>query len=244
MEHEATGMRRQTARVALFVDGDNLPSSLGDRILEAAERLGSVDLRRVYAAEAGFKDWQNAPGYRLVQVGGAKNGTDLLLCIDSVEVACREGFDSFVLASNDRDFTHLAHWLREHGLHVLGLGTVKSAISWRAACSSFEVIEVVPAAKSPVSPPAKAPAAIPAEAPVNISTKGSAKTAEGTVRQVVRQAGQAGITLTELGNQLSQKKFTCASLQATSWRSYLAKQPERYALEPKGPNARVRWVGA
>jgi hypothetical protein len=132
-----------TRRVALFVDGDNLAPSLAGPILEAARRQGSVDVRRVYAAEAGFRAWEGAAGYRLIQVGGAKNGTDLLLCIEAVELACRGGFESVVIASDDRDFTHLATWLRERGLSVLGVGTPRSAADWRAACSAFEMLEVL-----------------------------------------------------------------------------------------------------
>ena len=239
MEHQPIGDLRQgigVARVALFVDGDNLAPSWANQILQTAGQRGRVDLRRVYAAEAGHKAWEDAPGFRVIRVAGAKNGTDLLLCIEAVAAACRDGFGTFVIASDDRDFTHLAHWLREQGLHVLGIGTARSPEGWQAACSAFEVIEASPGVKGAASPPAKTPAKTSAKAP--------AKAAEDPVRRIVLEAGQAGITLTELGNRLSQRKITCTTLQAKSWRSYLAARPDHYALDPRGPTARVRWLGA
>jgi hypothetical protein len=125
MEHQPVGVRRQSvglSRVALLVDGDNLPSSLAGAMLDIAGRLGRVDMRRVYAAESGHKAWDQALGFRVVRVAGAKNGTDMLLCIEATEMACRGGFDHFVIASDDRDFSHLACWLREQGFPSWGSG--------------------------------------------------------------------------------------------------------------------------
>lgn len=96
-------------RVALFVDGDNLPAALAGDILSAAGRLGRVDLRRVYCADPGVKGWDAVAGLRVLRVPGAKNGTDLLLCIEATEAACRGGYRAFVVATDDRDFSHLAH---------------------------------------------------------------------------------------------------------------------------------------
>lgn len=236
MEHQSVGLRRQgvgVARVALFVDGDNLSPSLAGAIIEAAGRLGRVDLRRVYAAEAGFRGWAGAAGFRAIQVGGAKNGTDLLLCIDAVEAACADDFDSFVIASDDRDFSHLAHWLRERGLQVLGLGTGKSSIGWRATCSRFgvldEVQEPAPTPK-PSSPPAKQ---------VLLSNT------DAKIREVILTEGEAGaIQIGRLGARMGAlHKMTLDRLGATGWRAYLQARGNFYALDPKGPDARVRWIG-
>lgn len=218
-----------TRRVALFADGDNLPPSLAGPILEAAKRLGQVDVRRVYAAEAGFRAWQDALGYRLIQVGGAKNGTDLLLCIEAVELACKGGFDAFALASDDRDFSHLAHWLRERGFHVLGLGTAKSPAGWQAACTAFRVLESQ--VGKPAEPPLKA--AILSEA-------------DARIRDMIRTEGESGgLIFSRLGGRLwALHKMRPSTVNAADWRSYIEARSHLYELDAKGPDARLRWRGA
>lgn len=226
MEHRAIDLPRQAVgvtRVALLVDGDNLSPSFSQAILDAAAQLGRLDLRRVYAAEAGHKAWEDAAGFRVFRVAGAKNGTDLLLCIEAVAAACRDGFDTFVIASDDRDFTHLAHWLREQGLHVLGLGTAKSPDGWRAACSRFEVLR----AEEP-----KVPQPSRAVATSDIDRR---------LRLVIgRQA--AGRPMMEVGSLMARDGVLPPS--GGKWRAYMAARPEFYDLDPQGPKALVRWVGA
>ncbi len=222
VEHQLIGVRRPgigTLRVALFVDGDNLSASLAASILAAAGTLGRADLRRVYCAETGPKGWDAAPGLRVVRVAGAKNGTDLLLCIEAVEAACRGDFDQFVIASDDRDFSHLAHWLRERGFPVLGLGTSKSPEVWRAACSAFELLPAAPSAPEP------APAMT-----------------ELDLRLRAAIGGKAGRLMKELGPALGAAGVPTAP--SGGWRAYLQSRPDLYDLDPKGPEGRVRWIGA
>lgn len=226
MEHQAFSMTQPAAglsRVALFVDGDNLPPSVAGPIIVAAGQRGRVDLRRVYAAEAGHKAWEDAAGFRVIRAAGAKNGTDLLLCIEAVAAACREGFSTFVIASDDRDFTHLAHWLREQGFHVLGIGTPKSPVDWRAACSELEVLRT----EEPKAP--QPPRAV-ANSEVDLRLRAA----------IGRQS--AGKPMMEVGQTLS--KSGVRPPEGCTRRTYMATRPDLYDLDPRGPNSRVRWVGA
>lgn len=221
------------SRVALFVDGDNLAPSLSDALLQTAGRHGALTVRRVYAAETGFRAWKDAAGYRPIQVGGAKNGTDLLLCIDAVETACKGGFETFALASDDRDFTHLAHWLRERGLHVLGLGTGKSCAAWRAACSEFVLLNSpgpMPAAKKPSA---------------GASLTAALSATDAKIRDMIRSDGEDGsIGIGCLGVRMAVvHNVTLQRLQASNWRGYLRSKPNLYHLDPKAVTARVRWIG-
>lgn len=222
MEHQPIGLRGQEvglARVALFVDGDNLPPSLAAAIFEVAGRLGRVDLRRVYVAEAGPKGWDQALGFRVVRVAGVKNGTDMLLCIEAAEAACRGGFDRFVIASDDRDFSHLACWLREQGFPVLGLGTSKSPEGWRAACSGFELVGITPEIQEPALP---------------------LTDLDRQLRAAI--GGKIGRLMKELGPALG--AVGVATAPTGGWRAYLQSRPDLYDLDPKGPQGRVRWIGA
>jgi hypothetical protein len=208
-------------RVAVLVDGDNLPPSMAAPILAAAGRFGRADLRRVYAAEVGSRGWAGAAGYRTIQAGGAKNGTDLLLCIEAVEAACRGSFGTFVIASDDRDFTHLAHWLRERGLNVLGLGTAKSPNGWRAACSQFELLrgESEPRALKP---------------------QGLLADLDRKLRASI--GAQRVSTMMQLGSRMSQAGARPPN--GTTWRAYMQTRPDLYQLDAKGPAAQVRWIGS
>lgn len=221
MEHQPIGIRRSgigTARVALYVDGDNLSALLAGPILAAAAALGRVDLRRVYCAETGPKGWDAAPGFQVIRVAGAKNGTDLLLCIEAVEAACGGEFDHFVIASDDRDFSHLAHWLRERGVAVLGLGTAKSPEVWRAACSGFELLPLAPA---------------PATRPVLSELDRKLKAAIGRV--------PGGREMVDVGNAMSQVQQRPP--EGCTWRSYMMARADLYDIDPRGPKAKVRWIG-
>ncbi|MEZ5723187.1 MAG: NYN domain-containing protein [Paracoccaceae bacterium] len=77
------------------------------------------------------------PGIRFVHAGTGKNAADLLLSIDAVELALREGYEMFVIASSDGDFSHLAIRLRETGHLVVGCGVATAPARFRTACSRF-----------------------------------------------------------------------------------------------------------
>jgi uncharacterized LabA/DUF88 family protein len=113
-------------RIAVLVDGDNISAKHSSQVILLAEKLGRVDVARVYAAGNQQSDWLTTPGYRLMHAGAGKNSTDLLLCIDAMELALIGGLESFVIATSDGDFSHIAQRLRERGLHVLGRAMTES----------------------------------------------------------------------------------------------------------------------
>ncbi len=129
-------------RTALFVDSDNLPVAHAGRVLRAAGR--GVGLARVYG-NMELKVWAEATGFRKVHAGSGKNAADMLLCIDAVDAWHSGCFDRVVIATSDRDFSHLAHWLRERGAFVLGLGEEKALAALRHACSQW--VKLVPPQK-------------------------------------------------------------------------------------------------
>lgn len=124
-------------RTALFVDGDNLPVAHAGRVLRAAGR--GVGLARVYG-NMELKVWAEATGFRKVHAGAGKNAADMLLCIDAVSAWHSGRYDRVVIATSDRDFSHLAHWLREQGAFVLGLGEEKAPAALRHACSQWVML--------------------------------------------------------------------------------------------------------
>ncbi len=143
----------QDAHIALLVDFENLLLSVQDqlkevvqwkRILRVAEEHGRVIVRRAYA------DWSRhisqqkelwGLGFELIHVAGRnKNAADMRLTIDAVYLATQKTslLSHIFLVSGDGDFTDLAHYLRNQGLHVVGIGVrATSATSFVAACDQF-----------------------------------------------------------------------------------------------------------
>ena len=126
--------------VALLVDGDNIPSSHAERILREAISIGELAICRTYVDTAHVSDWETSPSFRLIHSGTGKNSTDILLCIDAMDIAHSDAITHFVIASGDRDFRHLAHRLRERGKRIIGIGPVNADERFRCACTDFRTI--------------------------------------------------------------------------------------------------------
>lgn len=135
--------------VALFIDWENIKSSLSDRGLtpnvsslrETAEGFGRLVIARAYA------DWQDAwlrgdppnlytagiePVYVPTRIFGArgtilperrKNSVDVKLAADCIE-CCHTypHINTYILASGDGDFVHVVNILRPYGKRVVVIG--------------------------------------------------------------------------------------------------------------------------
>ena len=182
------------SRVALLVDGENISFALAGNILLKGKRFGDLVFRRVYGNAALLNGWNAAPGFRLQHSGTGKNASDLLLCIEAMDLALNRKADVIVLAASDRDYTHLAIYLREAGIRLIGLGEDKTPAAFREACATF-----IPLA--PPSPPAQ-PAGKPALPPL-----------EQAVRELIRQkADPNGLPISGLNTAIQAKKLVKISL--------------------------------
>lgn len=220
---------RTKPRVALLVDGDNVSAKHAGRIIMAACRHGDITIRRVYGNASTANGWTAAPGFRFVHAGCGKNATDVLLAIEAVALSHVGTAEVFAVATSDGDFSHLAHHLRERGFPVIGIGEEKAAEGWRKACTRFHDIEAR----------AAEPAAVVAEARVTL------KTMDQQIRAVFAEAGDSnGCPITSLGAQMHKRHGTrISTLPEKTWRAYLLARPTLYACDPRGPEARVRWIG-
>lgn len=217
-------------RLALLVDGDNLSAKHSARLLSEADKRGRVDVSRVYASATRSSDWLATPGYRLMHAGAGKNAADLLLSIDAMELALRAGIESFVIASSDGDFTHLAQRLREHGLEVLGMGEAKTPQAFRLACTQFALLA----------------ADTPARTPARDGRCGGSRISEldRKIREMIAAHSQEGrgMRIVELGPKMHLAHGTrISSYPDRNWRAYLSGRPALYEVDPKGPEAMVRF---
>ena len=123
--------------VAILVDGDNISSQMAGQVLRKSDGLGPHQVRRAYCNAQASGSWSSASSFRVVLSGSGKNGSELLLSIQATSFALRDGIQAFAIVTSDRDFSHLAHALREMGRHVFGLGEEKTPKEFRRACSEF-----------------------------------------------------------------------------------------------------------
>ncbi|NRG16473.1 NYN domain-containing protein [Rhizobiales bacterium] len=216
---------RANSRVAVLVDGDNVSASYAHQILEQANKLGCVDIARVYTDASHTQDWLKILGYRLIHTGTGKNASDLLLAIDAIEMNLALNIETFVIASSDSDFTHLAVRLREHGRYVLGMGESKAPQNFRKACSDFATFKEAsetPAKKKPVS---------------------NCKDLDKKIVAMIAEHGDSkhGMQIALLGPKMHSIHGTrISTFEERTWRAYLAKRRELFELDPKGSDAMVR----
>jgi uncharacterized LabA/DUF88 family protein len=164
-----------TARLALLIDGENLGGNSLPIIMQEAEKLGAVAVRRVYGdlKSGRMKSWQKqVEKYGLTMVNvttltKGKNATDMKLAIEAMDMLHGRQLDGFCIASSDGDFMALASRIRANALACYGFGMKKAPERYREAFDHFFECDRKPAAekKTPArrsstpAPKAAAPAA-------------------------------------------------------------------------------------
>lgn len=206
-------------RVALLVDGDNISPQHASRLLGSAKGAGRLDVARVYLDTSKPSDWRSRCELQTVHAGSGKNAADVLLAIEAAELAMERGIDTFVLASSDGDFCHIARWLRERGCGVIGRGEDKTPKQFRAACTSFMPLQEAQPKTTSLS---------------------------AQVKAVIKAHGQkgAGLQITTLNQIMRHEHEICISEQPEkNWRNFLSARGQLFDLDDPAPDARVRLRG-
>ncbi len=141
---------RNTDRLAVLIDADNVPARHAAEIFEEIATLGEAGLRRIYGdfssgspqgwSAQSLAEFAIVPHQQFANTAG-KNSSDIALVIDAMDILHSGRFGGFVLVSSDSDFTRLASRIREQGLDVYGIGEQKAPKAFVAACNRFIYIE-------------------------------------------------------------------------------------------------------
>ncbi len=141
---------RNTERLAVLIDADNVPAKHAAEIFEEIATLGEAGLRRIYGdfssgspqgwSAQSLAEFAIVPHQQFANTTG-KNSSDIALVIDAMDILHSGRFSGFVLVSSDSDFTRLASRIREQGLDVFGIGERKTPKAFVAACNRFIYIE-------------------------------------------------------------------------------------------------------
>lgn len=213
-------------RVAVLVDGDNLSGKHATRIMALARSRGDPAVLRTYTDAQRGSEWHTAAEFRLIHAGCGKNAADILLALDAVELALTRGISRFVIATSDGDFTHLVQRLREYGAQVTGIGEAKTPAAYRACCHDFHEL---------------APRSQPKPVVVKTAHAGSLDTRIGAMIATNSQDA-SGMPIADLGRKMhAQHGIRMSTLPERTWRAYLLARPHLFDLDPRGPQARVRF---
>ena len=212
-------IEKPRAKVAILIDGENLGAKFAGQLVTQAEKIGSLMIKRVYGNVTVLNGWNDVPGFRVVHSGTGKNAADILLAIEAVDLSYSDQIGTFVLASSDGDFGHLALRLREAGFDVIGMGEVKAGERFRKACTAFHELKQ-PACESN------------RPAPEHLDTQ---------IHKVIDGGeGRRNLQIARLGQTMyRQHDVRISSLPEKNWRAYLTSKPDLYRCDDRGKNARV-----
>ena len=138
-------------RLAVLIDGDNIPSAYVKEMMEEIAKYGNPTLKRIYGdwTKPSLVKWKNILLENAItpiqQYGYTTGNADVAMIIDAMDILYSDKVDGFCLVSSDSDFTRLATRLREAGMKVIGIGERKTPEPFIVACEKFIYVEILKA---------------------------------------------------------------------------------------------------
>ena len=150
-------------KLAVLIDGDNIPSAYIKEMMEEIAKYGNPTIKRIYGdwTKPHLERWKNVlleNAITPIQQYGyttGKNSTDSAMIIDAMDILYSERVNGFCIVSSDSDFTRLATRLREAGMKVFGIGEKKTPNPFIVACDKFIYIEILKKRTRPLIAPTK-----------------------------------------------------------------------------------------
>ncbi len=138
-------------KIAVLIDGDNIPSKYISEMMEEIAKYGTPTIKRIYGdwTKPHLSKWKNVlleNAITPIQQYGyttGKNATDSAMIIDAMDILYSEKVNGFCLVSSDSDFTKLATRLREAAMVVYGMGEKKTPNPFIVACDKFIYLEIL-----------------------------------------------------------------------------------------------------
>jgi len=134
------------ARIAIFVDAENVGARHWREIAEHAAEHGTVQSSRIFGdfTEDRLGKWLDiarSEGLQpILRLSGGKNCCDIGMTVAAMDTLHTAKVEAIYIASSDQDFAPLAYRVRESGLRVYGFGLANTPQSLRIACTEFTVL--------------------------------------------------------------------------------------------------------
>ncbi len=198
-------------KLAVLIDGDNIPSAYVKEMMEEIAKYGNPTIKRIYGdwTKPSLSKWKHLlleNAITPIQQYGyttGKNATDSAMIIDAMDILYSEKVDGFCLVSSDSDFTRLATRLREAAMTVIGIGEKKTPDPFIAACDRFIYLEILKVPAEENESEIKE-AGSPAKGDVDKITPKVIKLISTTISDLADDDGWA--FLGEVGNMLQKKQ--------------------------------------
>lgn len=217
-------------RLAVLIDAENISPRIAQGLFEEIATFGEASVRRIYGdfSEERLKGWAQIladhaiiPQQNFALTVG-KNGSDIALVIDAMDLLHSGQFAGFCLVSSDSDFTRLAARIREQGLDVFGFGEAKTPKSFRQACKRFVLTENLLPQLEPAATITSAKAAVGSATMPNPAPRKPAQ-ATAMIRRAIAQLedeegwvhlGGLGSRLLAMDPEFDPRTYGCAKLTA------------------------------
>ncbi len=142
-------MEKTEYKIALLIDSENVSPKYIKSVMNEIAKYGKIVIARFYGDVNNLsKDWHKTAQDNAIKpvhqynVAIGKNAADMAMALDAQEMMYQEKVNAFFLVTSDSDFTPLAVKLREGGMHVIGVGSIKTATqAFRSACNEFKYFE-------------------------------------------------------------------------------------------------------
>jgi len=222
--------QQDRVNIAVFIDFDNIEigvkNTLGEHfdvgtILEALKERGEVVTKIAYA------DWTRAGEYsrhltqhaiRLVQrnltPGGDKNGADINLALDALEMAfTHPHINAYVIVGGDSDFLSLVEKLKQYDKKVFVVGgRAFTSVILQKNCHEFIAYENLIRGRRSSSRGDRQPAAVTATAPIQQAVPLLRRALKILAdREVTPQTGLLKSTLLQLDSTFSERNYGASS---------------------------------
>lgn len=210
-------------RIAVLIDGDNIPRTFRPEIDRQARLMGNLVTCQLFGDITLHSDWSKETGIDMHHCAGkpGSNAADIALVIAALDLAYRGLAQAFLIVSNDRDFEPLLR-------HLTKIGCVASIL------------------KTPAKAPVTGKTTDGASPPVVLAPRPAPdEVIVAKVRDMIRNnGGPDGLRLALLNNLFSRNGFRVSQTPEKQWRPWLLARPQHFELDPKGPESRVRVIGA
>jgi uncharacterized protein (TIGR00288 family) len=244
-------------RIAVFIDFDNVEigvkNTIGGQfdiglVLEAIKERGEIVTKIAYS------DWKRAGDYsrlltqhairmvqRSVTPGGDKNGADITMALDALEMAfTHDHINAFVIVGGDSDFISLVEKLKQYGRKVFVVGGRQfTSATMQQNCHEFIAYENLVGTRSRAAGRGAKPAVgtSPISKALPLITRALKVLSD---REVTPQLGLLKSTLLQLDSTFSEREYG-----ASSFRDFMQKVAESGAvtLRASGRNMTVEARG-
>ena len=233
-------MSEESLKIAVFIDFDNIEIGVKttlNREFDVGAVLDAVKERGEVITKVAFGDWKRAGDYsrmltqhavRMVQrnmtPGGDKNGADINLALDALEMAfTHDHINAFVIVGGDSDFISLVEKLKQYDRKVFVVGGRQfTAMVLQKNCHEFIAYETLirqPARRQPA--PGRDRQGTPATPPSTLTTAPVSKAFALVTRalqllidrEVTPQLGLLKSTLLQLDSTFSERDYGASSFR-------------------------------